>query len=709
MKWHRVALAAVSLVILYWFIPEIRYASLSYNDGTLHLSILRAMDEVWARGGNITDFWMANINFGHALLRSYQFLFHLVVWVMHKTILSGLELERCFNVCVTAMAMALPWGFYKGARLFGLARFEAVVAAIALVLMHERRGYGIGLTNYTYSGYGLYTQLLATVFFLPAVSMARRLLLTGKGALPASVLFALTFLSHIVTGYMACLWIAIDGVVLLATRKTRAKTAALAAAKYGGLVLLWTSHWLVPMAQDGLYQRKSDFELSEKWTGAGAEVILGELSSGQLFDADRLRVLTMLAAAGLVVCVLRKDRRLFAIQAIAWLALSFGPYTWGALLSELPFAGHLHWHRLIAGLQMASALCLGVGIAAFWKWLVPARPMNIASGVLLLGSFLLPCLAERQEYFYKTNVYWLTDTLMAWKNNTKRYAEALAFARAHGDARYYAGDIYSWGDDLRVSSTVTLFGLLPQYNVETVGPIYHHQSHTEVLAFKADWMRPELRELGNVRYLALPQKKKAPEQWKPLVSFANGTLYDTQTRPDYFAVGSQGEEGCADNRQLADATLSFINNKALVAAKVFPVVRLARECPGSDTITQIVAKAAASLPPASKTGSVLSSSFRRGAHSDIHEARVNLLEPGLVVFKMNYHPGWIATVDGKRVETKMVLPSFIAVPVEKGGHTISMEYVPLPLKRALGWLAVFSYVAVPVILGVNRFVRRRTA
>jgi hypothetical protein len=72
----------------------------------------------------------------------------------------------CFNVCVTVMAMALPWAFYKGARAFGLERFEAVAGALMIVFVHERDGYGIGLTNYTYSGYGLYNQLLATLFFL---------------------------------------------------------------------------------------------------------------------------------------------------------------------------------------------------------------------------------------------------------------------------------------------------------------------------------------------------------------------------------------------------------------------------------------------------------------------------------------------------------------------------------------------------------------
>jgi hypothetical protein len=65
---HRFALGMMSLIILFWFYPEIQYASIFYNDGTSHIALIREMDKVWAHGGNITDFWMAYLNFGHALL-----------------------------------------------------------------------------------------------------------------------------------------------------------------------------------------------------------------------------------------------------------------------------------------------------------------------------------------------------------------------------------------------------------------------------------------------------------------------------------------------------------------------------------------------------------------------------------------------------------------------------------------------------------------
>ncbi|MBI3556351.1 MAG: hypothetical protein HY074_08825 [Deltaproteobacteria bacterium] len=422
---HRLVLAAASLLVFCWYYPEIRWASIFYNDGVSHGAIIQGMDMAWARGGNITDFWMANINFGHALLRSYQFLFHLVIWVLHKTLLAPLSLSVCFNVCVTAMAMALPWCVYKGSRILGLLRSEAVIAAVGVIFLHERDGYGIGLTNFTFSGYGTYNQLFAMLFFPFTVGYAHRLLRTGKCWLPTSLLFSATFMAHILTGYFACLWIGIDMLIVLAGEREVAalKRVSVALAKFGALALLWTGHWVIPMAQDNLLQHKSEFEAAWKWTGHGAEKMLGDFANGSNMDADRFPILTILSGLGVLYCLaawlpwLKTSRRLvkrnLSVQAVLWLLLTFGPLTWGPVLNVLPFAGALHWHRVFGATQFAFMLCVGMllaNLSGHFKFLRDSLQLSLALGSGACTLLLVPCLIERHNYFFNTNKYWIKDT-----------------------------------------------------------------------------------------------------------------------------------------------------------------------------------------------------------------------------------------------------------------------------------------------------------
>ncbi len=60
---------------------------------------------------------------------------------------------------------------------------------------------------------------------------------------------------------------------------------------------------------------------------------------------------------------------------------------------------------------------------------------------------------------------------------------------------------------------------------------------------------------------------------------------------------------------------------------------------------------------------------------------VNLLNPGYLVVRETYAPGWISLVDDVEVETMRVDLVYRAVPVPAGRHAVRMEYRP----RGLSW------------------------
>ncbi len=411
-------LSALSGIILYWFWPEIQFASIAFNDGIVHVGLVRKMDEVWANGGNVLDFWLPTIAMGHALIRSYQFLMHLSIWTLHRTIFFWMPLERCFNASIALLAASLPWTFFFGARLMGHTVLEAAATAVAAVLLREKEGYGIALGNATFSGYGTYTQLMGTILFPLAIGWSHQGVRRCRYAVRASVAFALCFMSNIMMGYLAFIWILIDAALAGVVDRIRWQRIVIHLITFGAWSLLWMAHWILPILKDRVYQHRSPFEKAYKWNGHGAQKMLHDYFTGLILDGDRFPALTLAACAGLAVCLWAfwtqggrnesdapRVRRNLAIQTVLWIGLSFGPATWGNIARVLPFSYTLHWHRFFAATQIAFTLCVGVWAGACWNWCNSPKRTRWArlSCYCLAMGLLFPCIAQMQVYYRQTN------------------------------------------------------------------------------------------------------------------------------------------------------------------------------------------------------------------------------------------------------------------------------------------------------------------
>ena len=54
-----------------------------------------------------------------------------------------------------------------------------------------------------------------------------------------------------------------------------------------------------------------------------------------------------------------------------------------------------------------------------------------------------------------------------------------------------------------------------------------------------------------------------------------------------------------------------------------------------------------------------------------YEASFDVTRPGYALFKMTWHPDWVAYVDGEVRKTGMLSPGFIGMPVAPGQHTLA--------------------------------------
>jgi hypothetical protein len=79
-----------------------------------------------------------------------------------------------------------------------------------------------------------------------------------------------------------------------------------------------------------------------------------------------------------------------------------------------------------------------------------------------------------------------------------------------------------------------------------------------------------------------------------------------------------------------------------------------------------------------------------------YEATLQAETPSTVFLKATYHPDWHAYVDGKEVTPFMVAPSFPAVTVPQGEHTVVFEYKSPPMRTGLFLLGVATLVFVGI-------------
>ena len=83
-----------------------------------------------------------------------------------------------------------------------------------------------------------------------------------------------------------------------------------------------------------------------------------------------------------------------------------------------------------------------------------------------------------------------------------------------------------------------------------------------------------------------------------------------------------------------------------------------------------------------------------------YEAEFVISRPSFALFRMTWHPNWVAYVDGKVQKTVMLSPGFIGVGVLPGQRTILLRYEPGI------WKLVIAFAGLLIVLAVMAIERR---
>lgn len=665
-------------------LPEVTVPVANVNDDATHALFIQNASDALARGENVLDFWVPEIDEGFPQFLYYQNLPHLTVVALHRLLLGTIDVFTVFNIVRYLLLVLFPLTVFWSMRRMDFDTIAASVGAGASTLFATNFLYGFDVGSYLWRGLGLYTQIWAMHLSFVTFACLWRLVRYGSGFRSTVVVLVLLLLSHLLYAYM----MVVSAALLLAWGMTRAnalvRIARLAAA--GAIALVVTAWMWLPYVLERAFLNASPYLQPEKYASFGAPTILGWLFTGELTDYGRLPVLATLLAVGVVATVLvRASSATFALALfVVWLVLYFGRGTLGPLTPLLPLQETLLFHRFIGGVHIAAIMLIGVGGSAIFRLLrADGSRARTALAAVAIAILLVPAIKERYD-FEALNGLWMRQTKAAIDADTEM-ASLVTTLRELPAGRVYAGLRSNWGEKLDFSipfRSVHAYQYLVTQRFRMLAPPYGGASLNSDLQFDFNDQDAAQYDLYNVRYVVAPRDVSLPSFLQVLRTTSRYVLYATPSsgHAEFVALAAREE--------------------VTTASKLFPRNRAFVNGPGPATRTYIRWDYPATsdrVISGDMSGCGSSGTLR---YERVQASRFEFLgscpNAATLIVKETYHPNWRVTVDGQAAETFMVSPSFIGITVPAGDHFVTAEYRSTPIKTPLFVLGLLATGAVLV-------------
>ncbi len=668
--WNLVSLRSQTLAVTY------------LNDSSLHEQMVRFATAQLRAGHLPLTSWFPYLSLGSPQFLHYQSLPAMIAGA------AGLLIgpDAAFRWSGYLLLSIWPVSVYLGARLLGACRGAAGAAAAASPFLWSAIGIGYEQHAYVWTGYGVWTQLWASLTLPLAWGCSWRAIRDRGHTRAAVILTALTVALHFETGYLALMMPALWPLVAGRPIGLRYARAALV---LGGslLAVAWV---IVPLlAQSAWAAQNEALRGTPLVVGYGAGRVLSWLASGDLLDHGRLPVITACAWLGLVWAISRARRDASARAALVALAacllLSFGPATLGPLAGAIPGAGDIFFRRFMMGVQLASLLLAGSGAAAaarvIWRTtqqvagrlaLDPVRRLSDAPAFQACAScaaavlVLAPAWIEL-NHLDERNAQAIAAQRHADATDGRRLARLMDRAQTN-DGRVYAGEPTNWGMSFTVGA-VPVFKYLESLDIQEVGYTLRTASLMTGPEYDFDDTNPADYELFGVRYLVVPSGYQPPVPARLVARDGQFTLWRV-------AEGGELHGGAIAGIVNADRTDLGLRSTPLLhspLAERGEYLSVAYHGGPPQPLPETNRR------PAGETVIAASPDLARGRAT----ATVRMRTAGVVVLSASYDPGWKATVDGRRRPTVMVAPALVGVNVPAGRHRITFRYVGY---RGYGWL-----------------------
>ncbi|MBD3388588.1 MAG: hypothetical protein GF416_05925 [Candidatus Altiarchaeales archaeon] len=675
---------------------------------------------------------------GYPWFNAHQFLMYLIVAALNILSLDAISLLSAHNLMVVLIYSLYPLSVYYALDKFKMPPIMCGIAALLSALPIS----GWGHTTTAYFVLGLTSQVLGAFIFPLALGSFHETVREGKGIRRTSLLFTVTFFAHpyyayflIIVGFLDLLF-AYPGL----KRKDLMKPVKHALTA-GALTFLMSMFWILPLTEHIQYAPRN-LRMQAVKSSFSVDSALSAFYSGELldvsdnfgFDADkhlrwpknmgrgRLPVLTALTSLGLAYAL--ASRRRFGLFCATGAVIAFLFFVGKddiTLLRLLPFSDFLNPKRTIYLLEFFS-ITLSANVL-YWilssipnvsKRVLGSRKVGYAMSYLILLAVLYTPYNERLITSEKE-----VETIDYWINSLKNIGEAMdrdGFdGRVYGDTdtgvksapvvlsqpwlydRPYFRRIYStrfWGDLTNYESIFHIFNI--RYLVTS--SIYDVPPNLEgdLTKVYSDRQYSLFRYDGDFSYAFLSHKQPAllsstEEGWRRIAEVWLH-YYKNNSRRDHIPLIVEYTGQAVDpSRYSYLMRYDREPHPILVAAfegKVFN---------GTEQPHNTVRRAIKERSPQDRNSRT--TVVKRSIHAAL--IKVEADEPGLLIYKMRYHPYWRVEVDGVRKDTLRVTPEYPGVFIEPGTHLVEFNYVkPLSqhLLNAISFMAFFLAVSPRTLL-----------
>lgn len=679
-----------------------------------------AVDAI-SNGKDITDPWLGTTSLGFPVFHHYQHLPHILVSLIHTVTFKIFPLIDMIRWTTYLLLSLFPLSIYCSLRRFSFdpltcAMGGLLASLIAIDLHLPSHGMwwsawgGFDYENYTFTGYGLYSQLWGMVLLPLALAFGYQTIKTGRGYFWTTTILSATLMSHLITGYMAFLTIGIltlipdikswDFNALLVGLWTRFRRFILITI----LVLLVTMYFTIPFFIDHEYFGVNAVNTNPTSINSfGHQVVLEALVKGNLFDLNRFPSFTILVFAGMASCIRYRNKTHYLIPLavfLLWLLLFFGRPTWGPVIGLLPLSQDIHMHRFIEGVHLGGIFLSATALAIPWRWAVSRGNFACLVAALILSLLILsPLYSERQSSF-SHNAKGKKENHLALKSEQNDINKIIATLDELPTGRVYAGlataSENGWGDGYRIGNTPVAH-ILGESGIDMFYAALHQYSIVSTALGSFDQNLLEHYELFNIRYVVSPEEANMPTFMKPIEKFGRHQLYQVETTGYFDLVGSLLKFTGSQAANFS-ATQSWLKS-GLLEAKRHPQMSINGSpkflddnnrpstviinpfMPGDSSLKSLedLDPYISQISTGPSRGSVISE--YQGMNS--YSATVDVERESMLMLKVSYHPNWRVTVDGSTSDAVMLMPGFIGIQLGPGKHNVFMEYKSRDLRKVL--------------------------
>ncbi|MDP3888548.1 MAG: YfhO family protein [bacterium] len=709
--WPYLILIGIILFNVWTLWPELTVKA-DPNDNAFQFGLVQRMNEVWQQTPLLTspsallslvDHWVPTWVEGYPLPFYYQHLPQLLIVSFYNLFLRTIPLYTVFNLVKFIFLALFPLSLFISARRFDLSKSTAAFTALFGSQILTNGLFGADVSSFIWRGYGLSSQQWALFLAPLALSQAYQTIKNKNGYFLSLFLIATTISFHLAIGFIVVLSALLIPLSFLEFKKPINLKELFKPFWPLIIVLSLTAftlaYWLIPLYLGGAYHNVSFWDPVVKWNSYGFNEVVYMFLNGQLFDFNRLPILTFFVVIGFLVSLYRfsEKYRFFSLLFILWLALYFGRPTWGPLLNLVPLLSEMHLERLISGVHLAGIFLIGIGIGFIFE----AGKKNL----LVLGAILALAIPVYQANFsfLGGNTSMILQANSAYQIQKTDLNNLLKTIKGLPEGRVYAGRPANWGREFKIG-TVQMYLVLSQKELPISGFLPETWSINSEPEPFFDESRLSHFNLYNIRYLVTPPNQPPPNFAKKIDTFGQFNLSEIPTT-GYFDIGTSNLLVTAKKENIANI-LHFWITSDLPDNKEYPTMVLDNNKPDlsyltsirmTDTSNYLKDNQSFSLfslkyplkPAPAVLGKLDGETINQGKYQSKVEMSENC-ENCFVIFKMTYHPNWQAKVDGKEVKTMMVFPSFLAVQVPSGTHQVSFEYKPSPIKAPLIVLGIIS-------------------